>query len=120
MDPGTQGVTMRGKMAMVSGAPNDRGLDYEIEVDAGAMAPPATQEQARRVMTMIQALAAMPPQAQATVDWQALLKQVVEAHGMEPDRIINPALAAPPEMPVGPPVPVSGGEVPVGPPEPVG
>jgi hypothetical protein len=125
MEPGTQGITMRGKMAMVSGAPNDRNLDYEIDVDAGAMAPPATQEQARKVMTLIQAISVMPPQAQQTIDWQALLKQVIEAHGMEPDRVINPQLAMPPmgmpgEVPVGPPEPVDqSGEVPVGPPEPV-
>jgi hypothetical protein len=112
-------------MAMVSGAPNDRNLDYEIDVDAGAMAPPATQEQARKVMTLIQAISVMPPQAQQTIDWQALLKQVIEAHGMEPDRVINPQLAMPPmgmpgEVPVGPPEPVDqSGEVPVGPPEPV-
>jgi hypothetical protein len=125
LEPGTQGVTMRGKMAMVSGAPNDKNLDYEIDVDAGAMAPPATQEQARKVMTLVQAIAVMPPQAQQTIDWQALLKQVVEAHGMEPDRVINPQLAMPTmgmpgEVPVGPPEPVDqSGEVPVGPPEPV-
>jgi len=125
LEPGTQGVTMRGKMAMVSGAPNDRNLDYEIDVDAGAMAPPATQEQARKVMTLMQAIAVMPPQAQQSIDWQALLKQVIEAHGMEPDRVINPQLAMPPmgtpgEVPVGPPEPVDqSGEVPVGPPEPV-
>jgi hypothetical protein len=122
------GVEMMGKMAMVSGAPNDRGLEYDIEVDAGAMAPPAGQEQARKVMTMLQAISAMPPQAQEAVDWNGLLKQVIEAHGMEPDRVLNPVSpmgmggmpGMPGEVPVGPPEPVDEGEVPVGPPEPVG
>ena len=122
------GVEMMGKMAMVSGAPNDRGLEYDIEVDAGAMAPPAGQEQARKVMTMLQAISAMPPQAQEAVDWNGLLKQVIEAHGMEPDRVLNPVSpmgmggmpGMPGEVPVGPPEPVDEGEVSVGPPETVG
>jgi hypothetical protein len=127
LDQGSMGVSMTGKMAQVSDAANSPDLDYDIEVDAGAMSPPATQEQARKVMTLIQAIAVMPPQAQQSIDWQQLLKQVVEAHGIEPDRIINPALAAPPmgvpgaggEVPVGPPEPIEGGEAPIGPPEPI-
>lgn len=126
LDQGSMGINMIGKMAEVNDAANSPDLDYDIEVDAGAMAPPATQEQARRVMTLIQAISVMPPQAQQSIDWQQLLKQVVEAHGMEPDRVINPALAAPPmgvpgmggEVPLGPPEPVEG-EVPLGPPEPI-
>ena len=119
MEDGSKGIMMDNGFAQVSGAlVNGPDNDFEIEVDAGAMAPPAAGEQARKTMTLLQAIAAMPPEAQMMVDWPGLLRQVVESHGVPADKVLKQQMP----MPLGPPIPVDGGapgEQPVGPPEPV-
>ena len=114
----SQGIIMNNGMAQVSGAlPNGPDMDYKIDVDAGAMAPPAAGEQARKTMTLLQAIAAMPPDAQSMVDWPAMLRQVIDAHGVPADKVIK---QMPQGIPLGPPMPVDqNGEQPIGPPEPV-
>lgn len=90
----------------VSDDANDPDLRYEITVDAGAMAPPAGQEQAKRVMAMVNALLMMPPPVQPTIDWNQVMRLVIEAHGYMPERIMNPEQPEPPGPEMGaPPAP---------------
>ena len=99
----SQGITDENGLIAVGDEANSEDLRYEITVDAGAMAPPAGQEQAKRVMALVSALSAMPPPVQQSIDWPQLMRIVIEAHGFQPDRVLAAQEPMPPQgMPMPP------------------
>ena len=105
MEPGftiaeySQGISDDNGMLAVDDSANAPDMEYEITVDAGAMSPPAGQEQAKRVMALVQALSMLPPPVQMQVDWQQVMRMIVEAHGYPAERIMAPQQPpAPPEQ----------------------
>jgi len=60
--------------------------EYEIDVDAGAMAPPAQSEQANKLRQLVIDLG--HPEMVARVKWGELARQLVKAQGYEPDQIL--------------------------------
>jgi hypothetical protein len=98
-----------GDLATIGAEVNTPDKLYDVEIDVGAMAPPQNQEQARNVTALIQSVAMLPPPVQQQIQWDQLMRMLMESLGQNPDRLINPM------PPMG-----GGGEVPVGPPEPIG
>lgn len=131
LDPEARGFTPLpgGKFARVDTAANASGNEYGIELDVGAMAPPAAGQQAQKTRALITDLS--HPALQGMVNWPELGRSLVEAHGLDPKRILldptmQPGVGMPPGAPPGPPgpggPPVEEGpptEEPVGPPIPV-
>jgi hypothetical protein len=131
-----------GGFARIDTSVNAPGLQYELELDAGAMAPPGQTEQANRIRVLLADL--MNPAFAPLVNVPELARRLVEAHGEDPDKVLNLGLgqgglpgmpgpgvpgASPGAVPEGPPVPIGpegngtappGAEEPVGPPTPVG
>ena len=89
IDEDSLGVSDDRGMLSVDDASNDPSMEYHITVDAGAMSPPAGQEQAKRVMALTQALAMRPPPVQMQIDWNQIMRMIVEAHGYSPDRVMK-------------------------------
>lgn len=130
IDPESRGITPLpgGKFARVDTSANASGNEFEIELDVGAMAPPAAGQQAQKTRALITDLS--HPAIQGMVNWPELANSLVETHGLDPKRILldptmQPGMGAMPGSPgamppggpppEGPPV-----EEPVGPPIPVG
>ena len=125
------GVAMdRPGFASVSNAGYMEGAEYDIDVDAGAMAPPGQGEQvqkARSLLMDIMNVASANPQVAGMVDWPGLLKMQVEAAGYDPERILVqqppaqgvgvpgvPGVALPGAVPPGPPAGPPPVDAPVG------
>jgi hypothetical protein len=110
----SRGITEDKGMLTVDDEANEPDRIYEITVDAGAMSPPAGQEQAQRVMAMVQALSMLPPPVQMGVDWNQIMRMIVEAHGYPPERIMAHGGPSPdqPPMVAGPPPGVGGPQIP--------
>lgn len=130
LDPTARGFTpiAGGKFVRVDTAANAAGNEFSIELDVGAMAPPAAGQQAQKTRALITDLS--HPAIQGMVNWPELANSLVETHGLDPKRILlDPTMApgagmppgvagaagpggppvqeAPPiEEPVGPPIPV--------------
>jgi hypothetical protein len=111
MPPDAMGVNMTGDLATVGAEVNTPDKLYDVEIDVGAMAPPQNQEQAKNVTALIQSIAMLPPPVQQQVQWDQLMRMLMESLGQNPDRLINPMPPMDPAM--------AGGEVPLGPPEPI-
>lgn len=62
------------------------GGDFEVDVDAGAMAPPAQSEQATKLRQLLIDLG--HPAIAPLVNWPELARQLVESQGYEPERIL--------------------------------
>lgn len=102
----SRGVKEIGRgFARVGPEVNAAGLDYDIDVDAGSMAPPQRGEQIFNVRSLIADLLALPPPQAGgvAIDWRELSRRVVEAHGEDPDVIFLPPGQVPLIPPVGPP-----------------
>lgn len=98
---------------------NQEGAEYDFEVDAGSTALPGQLDQARKMNMLIGDLS--NPAIAPLIAWPELAKQLIEAHGFSPEKILvppGPVMGAPMD-PNAPPVPGPDGMVPVGPPEPV-
>lgn len=107
-----QGIELTGDLATIGAEVNTPDKLYDVEIDVGAMAPPQNQEQAKNVTALIQSIAMLPPPVQQQVQWDQLMRMLMESLGQNPDRLIAPM------PPMG--MPGMGGEVPVGPPQPIG
>lgn len=114
---GSEGIKLLGDPEMASFASistevNGPGMDYEIQVDAGAMAPPHQMEQAQRVRGFI--MDASHPAMAPMVNWPEVLRTLIEAHGQMPEKLMIQGappvqveqVAEPGEIPEGPPEPV--------------
>lgn len=123
---GSEGIRMVGEpgsesFASIDTSVNGEGLDYEIQVDAGAMAPPHQMEQAQRVRGFI--MDATHPSMAPMVNWPEVLRTLIEAHGQMPEKLMIQGqppvqveqVADPGMVPVGPPEPVD--QEPVGSPD---
>lgn len=114
-EPGQLGITMSGAggYAEVNSAAYMGGAEYDIEVDAGAMAPPGQSEQVSKVRSLAMDLSGNPALAGLT-NWQAVGEALVEAAGYDPQRFlvqqppVQPGLA-PPGLPPGPGEPLPEG-----------
>jgi hypothetical protein len=116
-EPGQEGVNASQGMAMVSSYPTyGPGMHYDVDVDAGAMAPPGPSEQAQKVRAFAMDASANPVLAQQT-DWRAVGEMLAESHGLDPNRVFlqQPAggaqAAFPGGVPGGEPMPPEGGGV---------
>jgi hypothetical protein len=115
LEPGQMGVTMSGAggYAEVNSAAYMGGAEYDIEVDAGAMAPPGQSEQVSKVRSLAMDLSGNPMLAGLT-NWQAVGEALVEAAGYDAQRFLmqqppmQPGLA-PPGLPPGPGEPLPEG-----------
>lgn len=94
----SRGIYEERGMLSVDDTANEPDRRYKITVDAGAMSPPAGQEQAKRVMALVQALSMMPPPVQEQIDWNQIMRMVIESHGYPPERVMA---AGPPPAPSG-------------------
>jgi hypothetical protein len=102
------GMNMTGDLATIGAEVNTPDKLYDVQIDVGAMAPPQSQEQAKNVIALVQAVAMLPPPVQQQVQWDQLMRMLMESLGQNPDRLISPT-----------PPPGMGGQVPVGPPQPM-
>jgi hypothetical protein len=105
---GAMGMEITGDLATIGAEVNTPDKLYDVEIDVGAMAPPQNQEQAKNVTALVQSIAMLPPPVQQQVQWDQLMRMLMESLGQNPDRLISPM-----------PPPGMGGEIPVGPPEPI-
>jgi hypothetical protein len=123
-EPGQEGVSASQGMAMVPQYPTyGPGMHYEVDVDAGAMAPPGQSEQAQKVRAFAMDASANPVLAEQT-DWRAVGEMLAESHGLDPNRVFmqqpagNSMAAMPAGIPEGAPVegppPDAGVSAPVG------
>lgn len=112
MPPDERGMSISGDLATIGAEVNTDDKLYDIEIDVGAMAPPQNQEQAKNVTALIQSIAMLPPPVQQQVQWDQLMRMLMESLGQNPDRLISPTPPIDPMM-------MGGGEVPIGPPEPI-
>jgi len=110
------GITMTGDLAEIGAEVNTPDKLYDVTIDVGAMSPPQDQQQAQNVTSLIQALGMLPPPVQESVNWQQLLRMLMQSLGQNPNTLISPMPAPQEQVPPGAP----GGEVPVGPPQPIG
>jgi hypothetical protein len=80
---------------------NEPGLEYDIEVAAGSLAPPSQSEGAQRVRAMVQDILAFPPPeiTGVSVNWEALMRRMMEAIGEDPDGLIAKIPPMPPTVP---------------------
>lgn len=128
-EPGSRGITpVPGPkpFARVDTAANAPGLEYQLSLDAGSMAPPAQAEQANKVRALISDLGPFADM----VNKQEAARMLVEAHGFDPDRLLmSPEEqmqqmmqqvqgAMPPGGPGAPPPGPGGPPIPEGPPPP--
>jgi hypothetical protein len=110
---GSKGIRPAGDaFASVGVEVNGPGLDYDIEVDAGAMAPPHQMEQAQNIRGLIMDLShqAIGPM----VNWPEVARMLVEAHGHAPEKVLIQG-----QLPVQVEQVAEPGEIPEGQPEPV-
>jgi hypothetical protein len=84
---------------------NGEGLEYLIEISAGSLAPPSQSEAAQKMRSLIQDILAFPPPniTGVTVDWEALMRRLMEAIGEDPEGIVRPWTPPPPDPMMGPP-----------------
>lgn len=120
--PDASGMELTGNLAEIGAEVNTPDKLYDVMIDVGAMAPPQDQEQAKNVTALVQSLAMLPPPVQQGVNWDQLLRMLMQSLGQNPDTLITPPPPPGMGMPVGPPQPLAGqgGEVPIGPPQPIG
>ena len=117
LEPGQLGVSMTGAggYAEVDSSAYMPGAEYDVEVDAGAMAPPGQSEQVTKVRSLAMDLSGNPMLA-GLANWQAVGEALVEAAGYDPQRFlvqqppVQPGLVPPglPPGPGGPPPDASG------------
>ncbi len=97
---------------------NQAGAEYDFEVDAGSTALPGQLDQARKMNMLIGDLS--NPMFMGLVSPAELAKQLIEAHGFSPEKIlVAPGTAMPGAMPGAPDPNAPPGMEPVGPPMPV-
>jgi hypothetical protein len=91
--------------ASVTSAAYGSAAEYDIEVDAGAMAPPGQAEQVQKVRSLAMDLGGNPALAGMT-NWQAVGEMLVEAAGYDPQRVLmapmQPGLVDPGSVPPRP------------------
>lgn len=123
-DPLHKGIKelVPGQLLGITPEANGEGYDYDVCIEAGSLTPAAESEQARDLLQLMQVLSGIP-QAATLVDWNEMVREVVETMGYDPERVLlTPAEiaqqqmqaqaqgAAPPGYaPAGPPVPLNGG-----------
>ena len=111
-EQGQLGISMdRPGFASVTSAAYGSAAEYDIEVDAGAMAPPGQAEQVQKVRSLAMDLGGNPALAGMT-NWQAVGEMLVEAAGYDPQRVLmapmQPGLVDPGSVPPGPGPPPPG------------
>lgn len=114
--PGAQGISPVGDaFASVGIEVNGSDKDYDIEVDAGAMAPPAQMEQAQKTRALVMDLSHQ--MIGPMVNWPEVARMLVESHGYAPEKVLIQGqlpvqvehVAEPGEVPEGPPEPIENG-----------
>ena len=111
-EQGQLGIQMdRPGFVSVTSAAYGSAAEYDIEVDAGAMAPPGQAEQVQKVRSLAMDLGGNPALAGMT-NWQAVGEMLVEAAGYDPQRVLmapmQPGLVDPGSVPPGPGPPPPG------------
>ena len=91
-----RGITpVNESFARVGTEVNSQGLQYQIDVDAGSLAPPSQMMQAQSIRALVSDLMALPP-GSVNIDFSELARRIVEAHGDNPETILLPMAVQPP------------------------
>ena len=111
-----------GKLMSLGTEANAPGQDFEVTIESGSLTPANQTEQSQNILALIGAVGSNEQMA-TRVDWDELTREVIAAHGIDPERIYKAIPAMPAQAPDGGPVaagPPPDGASPVGAAIPIG